>query len=224
MSVESLRYREADGGSGMSRYAHLAFTETVQRFQKEQGSHRANLWKLSQGSDRGSLGDEEKKFIESRDSFYIASVSETGWPYVQHRGGPPGFLRALDEYNLSYVEMRGNRQYITDGNILSDGRVSLFLIDYPRQLRLKIFGRARLVPIGSGRELGECSGDIPQDGKPERVVEIAVEGFDWNCSKYITPRFSREELRSAIEPMRTEIVRLRRENEKMRKVLFSSDE
>src|SRR5918993_4501052 len=127
------------------------------------------------------LTDAKAGFIAGRDGFYLASVSETGWPYVQYRGGPAGFLRVIDERTLGYAEFRGNRQYVTTGNVAVNDRVSLFLMDYAHQRRLKIFGRMWVV---DGREDPELAARLAVPGYPgriERAVLISVEAFDWNC-------------------------------------------
>jgi uncharacterized protein len=135
------------------------------------------------------LGPAEAAFIAERDGFYVASVSETGWPYLQFRGGPAGFLRVVDEHTLGYADLRGNRQYVTTGNVAVNDRVSLFLMDYAHQRRLK------------------------------RAVLIGVEAFDWNCPQHITPRFSQTELEVALAPIRGEITALRTENERLKREL-----
>ena len=183
----------------MSRYAQLAYTESVRRFQAEQGSAAANARRLANAADREPLTAEETAFIESRDGFYLGSVGETGWPYVQFRGGPPGFVHVVDEHRLAFAEVRGNRQYISDGNIRADGRVALFFMDYARQARLKLFGRASLLePTG---ELHERLTSTRTDGRVERLLVVEVEGFNWNCPQHITPRFTAEEVRQYVSTL-----------------------
>lgn len=165
---------------------------------------------------RDGLGPDESEFIMRRDSFYLASVAESGWPYVQHRGGPVGFLRVLDPHRLAFADLRGNRQMITTGNVAVDDRVSLFLMDYARRERLKILGHARVV---DAREDPELVAKIakPENAKiTERVVLIDVVSFDWNCPKYITPRYTLAEvealtstLRDRIDTLETELHRVR---------------
>lgn len=168
------------------------------------------------GPDVGDrLGESEKAFIAARDSFFIASASETGWPYVQFRGGPPGFLRVLDDRTLAYPDFRGNRQYITTGNAAGNDRVSLLLIDYPNRLRLKILGRIAFSDIADHPELV-----LPgYPARPEQAARIAVEGFDWNCPSHITPRFSQDELVEILAPLRDDLTRLKSENERLRTLL-----
>lgn len=123
----------------------------------------------------------------------MATVTETGWPYVQHRGGPPGFLRVLDSRTIAFADYRGNKQYISAGNIEHDGRVALFLIDYPNQVRLKLFARARIVDIESDPELVASVSDPAYDARVERAIVMTVEGFSWNCSQHIAQRYTPEE-------------------------------
>ncbi|MFI6206023.1 pyridoxamine 5'-phosphate oxidase family protein [Streptomyces sp. NPDC051041] len=201
----------------MSRYFHLAFTESVRRVQQERGSAEAMERML--GGDTGEsdrLGADEAAFIAARDGFYLASVSADGWPYVQFRGGPPGFVHVLDSGTLAYLEVRGNRQYITTGNIRSDDRVSLFFMDYPHRLRLKIFGRAELHSPGDHPELHDRLADIRTPGQLEQLTVIRVEGISWNCHKHITPRYSEAELAGALRPVRERIERLEEENRALR--------
>jgi predicted pyridoxine 5'-phosphate oxidase superfamily flavin-nucleotide-binding protein len=166
-------------------YAQVAFTPLVTEHQVTHGSAAAyaRMVEADGGPDR--IGRGEAAFISSRDSFFLATVSETGWPYVQHRGGPPGFLKVLDETTLGFADFRGNRQYITRGNLDHDERISLFLIDYQLQARMKIFGRARVVELEDDPEL---VGSLAPAGHPTRVergILIDVEAYDWNCKQHI---------------------------------------
>jgi len=161
----------------------------------------------SQSEHLQPLSAEEQSFIEARDSFYLASVSEDGWPYVQHRGGPKGFLRVLNERQLAFGDYTGNRQLISAGNVQAQRRVALFLMDYPARERLKIIGHARVLTSS------EASDIIAQLRKPsgtpiERVFLIDVVAFDWNCPKYITPRYTAEEVAEAAAPLRARISEL----------------
>ncbi|MFJ5045916.1 pyridoxamine 5'-phosphate oxidase family protein [Streptomyces sp. NPDC098077] len=196
----------------MSRYAQVAYTESVQEVQREQGSALSGIRQLAQGDSPDLMGEHEAGFIESRDGFYLASVSETGWPYVQYRGGPPGFLHVLDERTLAYADVRGNRQYITTGNVRAGGRVALFFMDYARQARLKIFGHAETKEPEEHPELAERLDRLRTDGRVERLMTIRVEGINWNCSQHITPRFSEAELAEALQPIRARIAELEAEN------------
>lgn len=181
-------------------FAKIAFTPNVKAFQERLGSRRAYARNEASATAHDTLGPAEAAFIAARDSFYLASVSETGWPYVQHRGGAPGFLRVLDGGTLGFADYRGNRQYISTGNISADDRVCLFLMDYPSRARLKIFGRAKIVNTDDADVLARL--DMPDYGAHvERGIVIAVEAFDWNCSQHITPRFTFAELEAVAGPL-----------------------
>jgi len=151
---------------------------------------------------RGKLGSNvftarEATFIEARDSFYMATVSETGWPYVQHRGGQPGFLRVLDEKTLGFQDFQGNRQYISVGNLGADSRVALLLMDYPNRRRLKILAHAEMKDVADDAQLAARLATPGYRGKVERVFLLHLEAFDWNCPQHITPRFTGSELEEA---------------------------
>ncbi|NSC25625.1 pyridoxamine 5-phosphate oxidase [Streptomyces albus subsp. chlorinus] len=201
----------------MGRYAHLAYTDTVRRAQEEEGSAQIGLRALAQeDAAPDGLGPAEAGFLTSRDGFYLASTSETGWPYVQYRGGPPGFVHVLDERRLAWAEVRGNRQYITTGNLRADNRVALFFMDYARQARLKLFGRARTVPLDEDPALTDRLENPRTDGRVERLMVVEVEGLNWNCHQHITPRLTEQELETALAPVRARMDALEQENEKLR--------
>jgi predicted pyridoxine 5'-phosphate oxidase superfamily flavin-nucleotide-binding protein len=177
-------------------YAKTMFSKAAKRLQERHGS-RAQYERLAAMGPKGdALGDFEREFIGERDSFYLASVTEDGWPYVQHRGGPKGFLRVLDGKTLAFADFTGNKQYITAGNLETDNRVALFLMDYPKQARLKIIGHARLVE--GDKELEAKVRVVGYKAKVDWVVVIEVVGFDWNCSQHITPRWTQEEIEGAM--------------------------
>jgi len=189
-------------------FADIAFTPSVRKIQEEHGSRAAYGRQQQEGNrDFNRFGPDEVAFIESRDSFYMASVGETGWPYVQHRGGAPGFVKVLDEKTLGFADYRGNRQYISTGNLLSDDRVSLFFMDYPRKARLKLLGHARIIGQGDEEMLhklmaGENSPPV------ERGFVITLEAFDWNCPQHITERFTLAEIDQAVAPLKQRIAEL----------------
>lgn len=167
------------------KFAEIAFTRTVKQVQEKMGS-RSGYSSIESGPDRNNLlRDRERGFIEARDSFYIASVSETGWPYIQHRGGPSGFLKVIDQSTIGFADYSGNRQYITTGNVLTNDRVALFMMDYPNKRRLKLLGRMTLV--GSDQpDLLEQLQDGDYNAQVEKGMIIRVEAFDWNCPQHIT--------------------------------------
>lgn len=181
-----------------SRFAKTMFSPAAKELQ-EQHHSRAQYERLAALGPRDeSLGDFEQQFIAARDSFYLASVTEDGWPYIQHRGGPAGFLHILDERTLAFADFAGNKQYITAGNLATNDRVALFLMDYPHQARLKIIGHARIVDLGQDSAL-EAKLRQPASGATiERIFAISVVAFDWNCSQHITRRFTEEEFTHGI--------------------------
>jgi uncharacterized protein len=182
-------------------YLEIATGDTVKALQERWGSRSAYSRLESGPITNNQLGPEEIAFIEAQDSFFLASLNDSGWPYIQHRGGPPGFLKVLENNQLGFPDFKGNRQYLSFGNILKNPRVSLFLIDYPARARLKIFGHAKLV---EGDSLPDALRKIENDpgATPnERGIIIQVEAFHWNCPKYIVPRFTEEQVRTAVAPL-----------------------
>ena len=176
-------------------FAEIAFTPTVQAIQERQGSASSYAKFLKPevgGGDK--ISDREAEFIAERDGFYQATVSETGWPYAQFRGGPRGFLKTLNEKQIAYADFRGNRQYVSTGNLTNESRVSLILMDYPNRHRLKIWGHAKLVDIKDDPALVSQLHDPEYKAVPERAVIITVDAFDWNCPQHIPQRFTIEEL------------------------------
>ena len=199
------------------RFAEIAFTPLVKEQQKKHGSR--HLYERAERSDDAGdrLGEFEVEFIRERDGFYMASISETGWPYIQYRGGSKGFLRILDDRTLGFADLRGNKQYISMGNLQHDDRVALFFMDYAHQLRLKILGRAE---VHEGDETAQkLMPDliVPEEKTPsERAILIHVEGFDWNCPQHITPRYTIEELEASLAPMRKRLEFLEAENARLK--------
>jgi len=175
-------------------FAKIAFTPRVKALQEEDGS-RASYARIESTPDTPvEIGPREQAFIATRDSFYMASVSESDWPYVQHRGGPMGFLRVLDARTIGFADYRGNRQFVSTGNLLHNDRVSLILMDYPSQSRLKVLGHARIVE-GDDSTLTKLA--TPDDHKPAtRGMLIEIAALEWNCPKYITPRYTVAEIAS----------------------------
>jgi predicted pyridoxine 5'-phosphate oxidase superfamily flavin-nucleotide-binding protein len=187
------------------KFADLAFTPAVRAAQESAGSRKAYAKGESGPDHHDRLGEAETGFIAARDSFYMASVGETGWPYIQHRGGPAGFVKVLDERTLGFADFRGNRQYVSLGNLSGNDRVALFFMDYPHQARLKLLGRARVISPDEESELIARLAMPDYPAKIERGFLIAVEAFDWNCSQHITPRFTAAEVASAVAPLHVRI-------------------
>ena len=155
------------------------------------------------------LGPEEMEFLSRRDSFAMATVSPDGWPYVQHRGGPPGFLQVLDAQTLAFADFKGNRQLISTGNLSAGDRVALLLIDHAHRERLKLLGRARVLDARAHPELADRLSPTPAlRKKVERLVLIDVVAFDWNCPAWITPRYTAAEIEEMVGPLRRRIEEL----------------
>lgn len=174
-------------------FLDIAITPSVRAAQAEMGAD--GLWTDFPGHrafDR--FTEAEAQFIADRDSFYMATVSETGWPYMQHRGGPRGFLKVLDAQTLAFADFRGNRQYISAGNLRANDRVSLFLMDYRRRTRLKIYAHAQVLALDADPALTDQVVVPGYRGKPERIVRLRLDAFDWNCPQHITPRWSEAEV------------------------------
>ena len=196
-------------------FLDIAITPSVRAVQKEMGSDRLFAdFKGNRESNR--LTEDEALFIADRDSFYMASVSETGWPYVQHRGGPRGFLKVIDDKTLAFADYRGNRQYISAGNLAANDRACLFLVDYPRRARLKIYAHVETLALDADPALTGQVIDAAYKAKPERIVRFRLQNFDWNCHQHITPRFTEQEIAQAIQPLREHLDRLEAENAALR--------
>ncbi len=190
------------------KYLELAMTDAVRRAQNHYYGRAMNI---AGAPERDPLGQAEAEFLAERDSFYLGSISETGWPYIQHRGGPKGFLRVVNETTLAFADYKGNRQLLTTGNVSVNDRVALFLMDYQNQARLKILGHARVEDARAHPELVAQLADQTMQSSVERLVFIDVVSFDWNCPKYITPRYSLEEVEELAGPLRTRIAELETE-------------
>lgn len=174
-------------------YLDIARTPRVRAVEQRQGSLGAYDRTEAGDPHHDRLGPVEAAFVSARDGFYLGTVSETGWPYVQYRGGPPGFLRVLDETRLGFADFRGNRQYVSVGNLAGEARVSLFLMDYAQRRRLKIFGHAQVIETAQDADLAARLAVPGYRGLVERAVVVRVAGFDWNCPQHITPRFTAAE-------------------------------
>lgn len=194
-----------------TNYRAIAFTPKVRAIQADQGSR--DKYARFEGGEIGpaALTAQESEFIAARDSFYQATVSETGWPYVQHRGGPAGFLKVLDERTIGYADYLGNAQYISTGNLQGDDRISIILMDYAEQRRLKLFGRVRFMHASDAPEVAERLAP-PNDyqARIERLVLITVEASEWNCPQHITPRYTEAEVQAMIAPLHRRLQELER--------------
>jgi len=195
-------------------FLDIAMTPSVRAAQTANGADFWGDFKGHREFDR--FTDAEAAFIAERDSFYMATVSETGWPYIQHRGGPPGFLRVLDERTLGFADLRGNRQYISVGNLGADDRVALILVDYPHRQRMKIFAHAEIRDLKDDPELAAKLSLGDYKAKVERAMILKLDAFDWNCPQHIIPRFTEAELSQALEPVRRRMEALEAENVTLR--------
>ncbi len=202
-----------------TNFGSRVFTPMVKELQERYGSRRQYERLRGQNSSTDQLSENETEFVAERDSFYMATVGRSGWPYVQHRGGPKGFLKVIDAHTLAFADYRGNKQYVSAGNLMTDERVALILVDYPRQTRLKILGRASVFHGDKAAEWIDRVKDAGYNAATERVFVIRVEAFDWNCPQHITPRFTVEEIRTALAPFEVQLQGLERENERLRKEL-----
>ena len=197
------------------KYTELTFTESVKQVQEHYGSRRQGAKMEAMVWPDERLSDREAAFIADRDGFYVASVGENGWPYMQFRGGPKGFLKVLDDRTLGFADFRGNLQYITTGNIKNDNRVALFFMDYANRQRLKIMARAEVFDASESPDLIEQLEDPNYQARAERAVVYHVEAFDWNCPQHITPRWTEDELAPVIGELQARISDLEDENERL---------
>lgn len=196
-------------------FAELAFTESVKAQQTKYGSRRsyARMEQMARGNE---FGEAEAEFIAERDGFYLATVGETGFPYVQFRGGPKGFLKVLDARTLAYADFRGNLQYISVGNLQQSDKAALILMDYANRQRLKIYAHIEVLEAKDAPELIVQLQDARYDAQVERALVLHLEAFDWNCPQHITPRYTLEEIREINAPLYEHVARLEAELERLK--------
>lgn len=187
------------------KFLDLAFTPEVQAAQQH---YYGRSQVLPPAAQDDPLGPDEVAFIESRDSFYLGSVSETGWPYVQHRGGPAGFVKVISPNEIAFADYKGNRQMLSTGNLATNDRVCLFLMDYPRRERLKLLGHAEVLDARDHPELVQQLAAPEMVKLTERIFRIRIVSYDWNCPKYITPRYTAAEVNELIAPLKARIAEL----------------
>lgn len=195
-------------------FLEVAVTPSVRAAQADMGVDQ--IWLGTHNRPSDAFTDDEIAFIASLDSFYMASVSETGWPYVQHRGGKIGFLKVIDRQTMAFADYRGNRQYISAGNLAANDRACLFLMDYVRRARLKIYVHVERLALDADPELTELVSDQTYKGRPERVFKLRLEAFDWNWPQHITPRYTEQQVEQAVAPLRERLQRLEIENANLR--------
>jgi predicted pyridoxine 5'-phosphate oxidase superfamily flavin-nucleotide-binding protein len=188
-----------------NKYMQLMLTPAVQQAEEKYfGKHQV----VESAPETNALTPDEAGFIDSRDSFYMATVSETGWPYVQHRGGPPGFVKVLGPNLIGFADFKGNRQLISTGNLDAGDRVSLFMMDYPHRTRLKLLGHARVLDAREHPDLAKELTPESMRSKVERLFLVQVISYDWNCPQYITPRFTAAEVEKYAAPLKARIAEL----------------
>lgn len=191
-------------------YSTLAFSDAAKKLQEKSGS-RANYARMEKQGDNDVLSENEIQFISERDSFYMATVGDNGFPYIQFRGGPAGFLKVLDEKRLGFIEFRGNMQYISVGNLATHNKVALILMDYPAKARLKIYAEAEVVELKDNPELFMSLNLADYKFRPERMIVLHIKAFNWNCPQHITPRFTEKEIQEAFASQMEYISKLEEE-------------
>jgi predicted pyridoxine 5'-phosphate oxidase superfamily flavin-nucleotide-binding protein len=196
-------------------FLDIAITPSVHAVQEQMGV--AATWEDFKGHRAfDAFTGDEAAFIGERDSFYMSTVSETGWPYVQHRGGPAGFLKVIDARTLAFADYRGNRQYISTGNVAANDRACLFLMDYRRRARLKIYVHVEVLGVDDDPALTAQVRDTGYKAKVERIYRLRLDAFDWNCPQHITPRFTEAEIDAAVAPLRARLAALEQDNAALR--------
>jgi predicted pyridoxine 5'-phosphate oxidase superfamily flavin-nucleotide-binding protein len=203
-------------------FLEVAVTPSVRAAQADMGVDQIWLGENDRPSD--TLTENEIAFIAMRDSFYIASVSETGWPYVQHRGGKTGFLKVVDPQTMAFADYRGNRQYISAGNFAANDRACLFLMDYVRRTRLKVYAHVERLTLDADPSLTALVSDPTYRGRAERIFKLRLEAYDWNCPQHITPRYTEQQVEQAVAPLRQMLQQLEAENAALRARLEGKSE
>ncbi len=202
-------------------FLDVALTPSIRAVQAKMGADR--LWQDFKGRrEFDRFTEHEAAFIADRDSFYLATVSETGWPYLQHRGGLRGFLKLVDARTLAFADYRGNRQYISTGNLAADDRACLFLMDYPHRARLKIYAHVDTLALDDDPDLTALVTMPDYHAKLERIFRLRLEAFDWNCQQHITPRFTERDIAEAVRPLRDRLAQLESENAALRQHLAAN--
>jgi predicted pyridoxine 5'-phosphate oxidase superfamily flavin-nucleotide-binding protein len=204
-------------------FTELAFTEGVKAQQEKYGTRSAYERMERGGKFRNQLTWQEQAYIKNRDSFYLSSVGENGWPYIQFRGGPKGFLKVTGDNTLAFADFRGNGQYISTGNFKDNNKTMLFLMDYPKKQRLKIWAEAEVLDPAKHPELAKQLIMPDYDAKVERIIVFKVHAFDWNCPQHITPRYTEEEIKESQQALTARIAELETENKNLRHRIEASE-
>ena len=200
-------------------YSKLAFTEQIKAIQERMGS-RNTYDRVEKMSFREGLTGVEANFIGHMDSFYMASQGENDFPYIQHRGGPAGFVRIIDNETIGFVDFGGNRQYISIGNISGNPKVSLIFVSYPMQARLKIYAEAEVIEIRDNPDLYDLLRPDNYKFKPERMLIFHIKAYDWNCPQHITPRYTRQEMEPILEEQNEYVLELQKEIQNLKNKLL----
>ncbi|MFI1742950.1 pyridoxamine 5'-phosphate oxidase family protein [Thalassobellus sediminis] len=196
-------------------FAEIAFTDAVKKLQTKHGS-RNGYERMEKFNIIDGLTHSEISFIEKRDSFYMATIGTKNYPYIQHRGGPKGFLKVLDSKRLGFIDFSGNKQYVSVGNIKTNNKVSLFIMDYPNKSRLKIFAKSEIIVLKDNPELKESLNLEDYNFKPERMMIFHIEAYDWNCPQHIIQRYTMNDVEEAIIPLKTHIINLEAQIEELK--------
>ncbi|MFT4576733.1 MAG: putative pyridoxine 5'-phosphate oxidase superfamily flavin-nucleotide-binding protein [Polaribacter sp.] len=191
-------------------FAEIAFSNAAKRLQEKYGS-RNSYSRMEKFSEVNGLTDGELSFIENQNSFYLSSIGSNGFPYIQHRGGPKGFLKVLDSKRVGFIDFTGNKQYVSVGNIATNSKVSLIMVDYPRKSRLKIYAKAEVIQLEEQPELYELLDLDDYKFRPERMLVLHIEAYDWNCPQHITPRYTVDDVETALIPQQKHIAKLEQE-------------
>lgn len=201
-------------------FASIAFSDAAKLMQEKMGS-RASYARMERDSYVDGLTENEAAFISQQNSFYMASIGENNFPYIQHRGGPKGFVKVLDKKRIGFIDFKGNMQYISVGNIATNNNVALIMVDYPSRTRLKILAKASIVELKDDPELFASLDPGEYKFKPERMMVLEVEAYDWNCPQHITPRYTAEDIEAALAPQKAYVARLEAELKELKKKLES---
>jgi predicted pyridoxine 5'-phosphate oxidase superfamily flavin-nucleotide-binding protein len=202
-------------------FAEIAFSDAVKALQEQHGS-RKGYERMEKINVIDGLSENEMSFISNRDSFYLASIGEKNFPYIQHRGGPKGFVKVLDKNTIGFIDFSGNKQYISVGNFATNNNVALIMMDYPARARLKILAKAEIIELKDNSELLSKLDLGEYEFRPERMMLFHIEAFDWNCPQHIIQRFTLEEIQIAFEPKFQYISKLEEEIENLKSRLKES--
>jgi uncharacterized protein len=203
-------------------FGAIAYSHAAKEMQERHGS-RASYARMESKTYIDGLTENEVDFIQQRDSFYMASTGEKGFPYIQHRGGPKGFLKVLDSRRLGFIDFRGNMQYITVGNMATNNKVALIMVDYPTRSRLKIYASASVVELKNDKSLYDLLDLEEYKFRPEHMIVLDIEAYDWNCPQHITPRYTVEEIELAFASKKDYILSLENEIKSLKENIKNHD-